>query len=73
MGDGGKLDCWSKPSALFSHLQSTDKTTTDRCVKDKISEVVKVLSDISDNDIDIEEKFQRSLLFCVQQLRLLLS
>jgi len=80
MGDGGTLDCWSKLSALLSHLQSTDKTAADRCAKDKISDVVKVLSDICDNDIDVcvdddEEnvKFQRSLKFCVQQLRLLLS
>ena len=67
MGDGGKLDCWSKLSALFSHLQSTDKAAADKCVEDRISGVVNVLSDICDNDIDVcidddEEnvKFQRN-------------
>ena len=81
LGDGGKLDCWSKLSALFSHLQSANSTTADKSVKDKISDAVNVLSVICDSDIDVcvndddEEnaKFQRNLQFCVQQLRLMLS
>jgi hypothetical protein len=53
MGDGAKLDCWSKLIALFSHVQSIDKTASANSVQDKISDIIKVLSDICDDEIDV--------------------
>jgi hypothetical protein len=53
LGDGGKLDCWSKLSALFSHLQSAGGTASDKFVTVKVVDAVNVLSDICDGDMDV--------------------
>lgn len=79
LGDDGNLDCWSKLTALLSHLQSTDLSAATSDVSDKIRHVVTLLNDFFDNDVDVslndredEAKFYRIVKFCLQQLNLLL-
>ncbi len=78
LGDIGKLDCWSKLTALLSHLQSTDLTAACKDVSDKLRDAVNILNDIVDSDVDVsandkedEAKFYRVVKFCLQQLSLL--
>jgi hypothetical protein len=73
LGDGCKLDYWSKLSSLLSHVQAVD--TVDRSVDEKIGDVCVVLKDLcSDDDIDQtddEAKWCRVMNFVIEQLTLL--